>query len=181
MAGEIRSGDFGLLIAYLAPGYVALWCSRPLSPTLAGWVSSDTSEASVGDFLFATVAAVVAGLMASTVRWAILDQVHHLTGVRQPQLDFSRLFDRVDAFSRLVEDQYRYYQFYGNTLVTLLWGYGVHLYLAWFGAASLDGREVLLLPAAVLLFAGSRNTLRTYYCRIEQLLGEEAPSRLIVS
>jgi len=88
------------------------------------WLSaSATDQPTIGGFLYATLASVAAGLTASTVRWLIIDPLHHMTGVPQPRWNFARLPESLAAFDRLIDIHYRYYQFYANTLVALPFAY----------------------------------------------------------
>jgi hypothetical protein len=67
-----------------------------------------------------TLASIAVGLTLSTVRWLLLDSIHHRTGLLPPPRNFARLGGKETAFARLEEDHYRYYQFYGNMLSTLI-------------------------------------------------------------
>jgi hypothetical protein len=159
--------DFGLLIAYLLPGFTALWGAQFLvtDPRVLPW----QTNATVGDFLFSTVAAVTAGLAVSTLRWLVIDSIHHRTGVRPPDWDFSRLHDRTEAFGLLLDGHYRYFQFYANMVVALGWALVArHLAMgAWWPT---DWLDTVLLGGMVLFFLGSRDTLRKYYRRAGDLL-----------
>ena len=108
---DVTNQNFGLLIAYVLPGVTALWGASYLSPTVRVWLGSAPADApTVGGFLYLTIAAVAAGLIASTVRWAVVDTLHHVTGIPRPTWDFSRLQSNISAFNLIVEHQYRYYQ-----------------------------------------------------------------------
>src|SRR5258708_7235024 len=73
--------NFGLLIAFLLPGFVALWGISYVSEPVRSWFGSTPDYApSVGGFLYVTLASIVAGLTVSTVRWIVIDTVHHVTG-----------------------------------------------------------------------------------------------------
>jgi hypothetical protein len=105
--------SFGLLIAYVLPGVIALLGVSYFSDPVRSWLGSSAADApTVGGFLYVTLASIAAGLTASTVRWLIVDTLHHWTGIRQPRWDFSRLQANVGAFDVLIEIHYKFYQFY---------------------------------------------------------------------
>jgi hypothetical protein len=172
---EVTGQNFGFLIAYVLPGFVTLWGISHFSPTVAGWLlappGATSSAASVGGFLYVTLASVGAGLTASTIRWALIDRLHHLTGIRRPSWDDSKLQERLGAFEALVENHYRYYQFYGNMLVAMLLLVGARMAVSGRGPTNPDLIDCGILVLAVLYWAGSRNTLRRYYTRAAFLLG----------
>ena len=164
--------NFGLLIAYILPGVTTLWGLSDLVPDIADWLGTRPEDApTIGGFLYITLVSVLAGLTVSTLRWILIDTLHHFTGVSRPNLDFSRFEQSVTAYDTLIEIHYRYYQFYANMVValTIVWA-------ARYLSASLATGEwnaaAIIFPALILLFwAGSRDTLRKYYARTGQLLG----------
>ena len=168
---QVTSPTFGLVIAYLIPGFLALSGLVPHLPTIEAWFGAPPAELpTVGGFLYVTIASVTVGLTVSTVRWLVLDYVHAQTGLRAPPLDFSRLQDNIDAFHAAVDYHYRYYQFYGNSIIALLvisagrwppWGLlaGLPPCLVGFG----------LLFLLVLFFCASRDALLKYYARLSVL------------
>ena len=166
---DISNKNFGLLIAYVLPGAVALTGVSSFSATVRSWLTnpSDASP-TVGGFLFVTLASVAAGMTASAVRWAVIDTLHHHTGIAKPAWDDSKLSDRLHAFEALVENHYRYYQFYSNSLIAMLFSYA-----AW--RPSLGGgprgSDLGVLLLAAVFFAVSRDNLRRYYGRAAVLLG----------
>jgi hypothetical protein len=110
-------------------------------------------------------------MTASVIRWAVLDTAHHFTGLVRPTLDESRLTERLDAFDYLVEQHYRYYQFYGNSLVALTAAYAMWRCSPHAASAGLGWVEALLLTLTVVFAAGSRDALRKYYNGGTLLLG----------
>lgn len=106
----------GLVIAYVLPGLTALWGGSYFSETLRAWVAASPTDApTVAGFLYRTLASIAAGLTVSTVRWLLMDRLHHWIGIPEPRCDFSRLQDHLGAFDLFLEIHYRYYyQFYSS-------------------------------------------------------------------
>ncbi len=168
---ELRRDNFGLLIAYILPGSVALWGAAYHVEAVALWLRAAPREApSIGGFLYATLASTALGLVISAVRWALVDRVLARAGVRQPDWDFERFAERLPAYEWLVANHYRYYQFYANLLVALAGAYASRLC----AVPSVGAREALLAVAfgltEAVLFAGAKDTLGKYYARTEALL-----------
>ena len=167
---ELTASNFGLLVAYLLPGFVGVLGIAVYSETIRTWLASGNgSGPTVGGFLYLTLASLTAGLVISTIRWAVVDQVHHATGVHPPAWDFRRLQERLGAFELLVESHYRYYQFYANMFVAV-----AIAYVVW---RIQEGRRSVEFDLGVLvlecvLFLGSRDTLSKYYRRVGQLMSE---------
>ena len=175
---EVSASNFGLVIAFVLPGFTALWGVSYFSPVLRSLlVGADASGPTVGGFLYVTLASVAAGLAVSTVRWATVDQIHHWTGLRQPAWDFSRLQEHIAAYKVLHEIHYKFYQFNSNTLISLIFVYigrRVH-FGSW--AEKFGWFDVGLLLLSVILFVGSRDTLRNFYARVDMLLGDVSENR----
>lgn len=165
---EVSSSNFGLLIAYLLPGAVAVWAASTLSESLRAWLSTASGLPTIGGFLYLTLASVGAGLTVSTIRWLLLDPVFHATGIPRPEQDFRKLHHKLDAFELLVESHYRYYQFYANMLLALLLLLVSRRFVAFTNKPDLF--DAWLVLAVALFFAGARDTLRKYYARVARLL-----------
>lgn len=175
---NVTSANFGLLIAYVLPGFVLLWAATPLFAMIGvGTGTSFGSPLSVGDFLNSTVAAVAAGMTVSTLRWLLLDSLHHRTGVRPPAWDFSLLGERASGFGVVVEHYYRYYQFQANTLVSLLLVLGLRRLPPSGPSGKFGWIDLGLVVLVPLFFVGSRDSLRRYYVRGGQLLSGEEKAR----
>jgi hypothetical protein len=113
--------DFGLLISLLLPGFIVLLGLAHHSAMIQSWIGTAVPDApSLGGFLYLTVAAIFAGLVVSTLRWLLIDTLHHWMGLKQPRWNFERLADRQQSFAMLVDAHYRYYQFYGNSMVAIV-------------------------------------------------------------
>lgn len=173
---DLTSKNFGLMIAYVIPGLIVLWGISFFSPELRELLLAVSPDSpTIGGFLYITLAAVAAGVTVSAVRWALLDTLHHLTGLPAPAWDFSELPQKLPAFEAVAEDHYRYYQFYANSCVAtaltyLCWRWSPEI------AVDFPSRiDVAIVFLEIIFLAGSRDTLNKYYCRVAQLLGSSSP------
>ncbi len=154
---DVTTRNFGLLIAYVLPGFTALWGLSYFSPTIQGWLGAASLDSpTVGGFLYVTLGSVGAGMTVSTIRWLVIDPIHHRTGIRQPDWDFSRLRDTVAAFDTLIEIHYRFFQFYANTSISLV----ITFMLRWLAIGFRPLELLLVFATCGLFFLGSRDTLR---------------------
>jgi hypothetical protein len=168
---EWTDKNFGVVIAYLLPGFVALWGVSYFSPTVASWISvSQQGAPTVAGVCYVTLASLAAGLIASAVRWVIVDSMHHATGLVAPAWSFGNLEDKLQGFLLLVESHYRYYQFYSNMFVAVAFAAVACLVEGGGTAKAIGWPGVGFLALELVLFAGSRDTLRKYYSRTRQLL-----------
>lgn len=173
---DLREDSFGLLIAYVVPGFLWLLQLSAFSEPLQQWLSAEPSAApTIAGFLFATIASVGAGLTASTLRWLTVDTLHHWTGVRPTPWTFRQLQANIDAFLAAVQYHYRYYQFYGNTAVVILCGTLVHR-----GPGTMIGLPEMPailtdLGLIVLFVFASRDSLQKYYRHTGELLKPNTP------
>ncbi len=164
--------EFGLVIAFLLPGFLCLWGLSFAVPTIAAWLalSSQSQAPTVGGFLYVTLASLALGLLISAVRWASVDKIHELTGLKRPDFNTSALKDEhtLNAFQRIVESHYRFYQYYANTMVALIISFICYV------AFSPDKPSVFLwiifIVVTMTLFYGSRDALRKYYDRGTDIL-----------
>lgn len=172
---ETINKNFGLVVAYLLPGFIGLGGVALLVPAVASWIAPvpDGAGLGLGPPVYAVLSAIAAGMVFSCVRWLVLDQLLHWCGLTPPAWNFERLKQQLDVFNYLVEYHYRYYQFYGNTIVALLWTYLLNRTLA--DAPYLGvGTDVGVIVISVVLLAGARDSLSKYYNRTMHLIGHGA-------
>src|SRR3954454_19518632 len=94
--------QFGLMVAYLLPGFIGLAGLAPFFPAVAAWLQPlDAAQAGVGPPVYAVLAATTIGMIVSCFRWLTVDQIHRLTGLTPPVWDDSRLEQRLAAFDYL--------------------------------------------------------------------------------
>lgn len=169
---EFSEKNFGLVIAYILPGFTVVWGLGFVSPTVASWLNASQQAApAVAGLLVVTVATLASGLVVSAVRWAIVDTIHHRTGIPAPDWEFANLQDRLSGFLAIVENHYRYYQCYANMFVAIPMAGAAYLASATCSRAAIACFLLALLCLEAILFLSSRDALRKYYRRAERLLG----------
>lgn len=165
------SKNFGILIAYVLPGFITLWGLATKFETVHVWLSGTGSHGlAVGGVLYVTAASIAIGMVINAVRWLIIDPVLHLSGLSRPDWDAAQLPGRLPEFERLVEDHFRYFQFYANTALGSLIAF-----TAWrLSPSDAYGLgiwpEIGLVILAIVLLLASRDALSRYYHRINRLL-----------
>ena len=122
---ELTEKHFGLVIAYLLPGFVAISGISHFSPVVSQWMAVPPASPTIGGFMYVTLGSLGVGLTISAVRWFAVDSLHHWTGVVAPKWDFARLQENLEAFDAIVVSHYRYYQFYSNMVIAFpIWAAG---------------------------------------------------------
>jgi hypothetical protein len=163
--------SFGLLIAYVIPGFVLLCGLSYRIATVRAWLQVPADIPSgLESALFIILASIAAGMLASAVRWCLVDSFHHWTGIARPEWDDGRLQENLIAFEAIVEAHYRYYQCHANLFVAI----GA-AYLCWRLQPSIGTGGPMLSDIAIvltegLLLAVSRDNLRKYYARSSRIL-----------
>lgn len=155
---DITNANFGLLIAFVIPGAIVLWGLAPYSST-AHFFSTNSSfeSASIAGFLYDTVASVGLGQIVSTLRWLVVDRALERSGVvQQPRIRKPK--HATEAFDRMVEHHYRYYQAHANSLVAL-W---LASPLRWVAHGFSFRGCLLLVVVSVILWLGAADTLSRY-------------------
>lgn len=164
--------NFGLVIAYLLPGFVLLWTTSDWLGDVQNWFGACAASApTVGGFLYVTLASLATGLTLSAVRWLLIDTIHHRTGLKKPDWDFSNLQTNLAAFEGAVENHYRYYQFFGSMVLVMSVGAAHPIKLSNQLAGNCPAVTTAALVLMTLFFVASRDALRKYYSRTSAVLG----------
>lgn len=171
---DVQPRQFGLVIAYLLPGFIALAGVAPWVPAVAEWLQPvGLGDGGLGPPVYAVLAAVAAGMIVGCVRWLIVDHLMAWTGVVPAVTTYDGLEHRLSALDYLVEGHYRFYQNYANTLVATLWAYLVNrlmrtsAILGW-------GTDLGVALLSLVLFAGARDSLSKFRTRAARVLGRVA-------
>lgn len=165
--------NFGLLIAYILPGFVVVSGAALIYPPVRLLIMPTLGLADgVESSAFVALATLLAGMFVSALRWLLVDSLHHVTGLRRPVWDDAKLPDKLRAFSSIVEDHYRFYQCNSNLAVAI-----ACVYIAWRVQQPpfAPWADEAFLLIEFLFLATSRDNLRKYYARASRLLGSPLP------
>lgn len=168
---EVTPFNFGLIVAYVVPGFVILQGFSYHSATVAAWLANaGGNTTTIGGLLHATLASVACGMFANLSRWAVIDTIHHRTGVRFPRWDFSRLQEQLGAYQLLNELHYKHYQYAANMLMAVVFTYVAFRSSPGGWRTHWGAMDIGVLIVCVVLFFGSRDALTKYYQRVGELL-----------
>ena len=162
--------NFGVIIAFLLPGALFLFGLSYSSDTVSAFLHQYSAKdgPQIGGFLYVTLASLAVGLLLSAVRWLILDWSVGLTLKDKPDFDFNKFSNKdvYAAFIAIVENHYRFYQYYSNSLIALLLVMIAYCYKHGFSVKAVTASAIL----GVALLLGSRDALGKYYKRGKQVL-----------
>jgi hypothetical protein len=125
---DLTSTSFGYVIAFLLPGIVCVYGFTFLSDNIRSLLQPTLSgSATFISGLIALLAALTVGLLISGVRFLIFEKLL----CRKHRLDagtFERLVssERFSVFKAVVDEHYRYHQFWGGFFIAL-----IPLYIGW--------------------------------------------------
>jgi hypothetical protein len=112
---DVTSTTFGLLIAYLLPGLTGLYSMSFVSERIAGWFNAIfAGEAPAALSVMLMFAAIVIGLQLSVARTLLYECVI-CRDCRFDPLSLKAISQdgKFAAFRMLIDEQYRYHQFWG--------------------------------------------------------------------
>ena len=135
---------FGLMIAYVFPGMVALYAAGLHVPLIQSWYRSPEPT----EFLLLIILSAGVGVFLSGVRWVIFEKALQclfrktVTAQRKQHDETSE-----QTLQGIIMQLYRYYQFYANTSVA-----AVCVYFAWLvNTERPDGRMLAIVSALLVL------------------------------
>ena len=166
--------NFGQLIAYLIPGFLAVYALADFVPQFAALLGRDgipQAEALVP----LLVLGLAVGVVVNAFSWALLRPLFALSGVKRPDdLTYTKLRkDDIAVYNTIVEANFRYHQFYSNMLIAVL------VYApTWLAAPATDNllRNGSFLAVVGVLFLAARDSLSRAYVRMLALLSKEGKS-----
>jgi hypothetical protein len=121
---DVTEKNFGVIIAFLVPGFLLLWGLSYSRPELGKWLFDMGGKDApvIGSFLYATIASLALGLLISAIREAIFDVfLYEVTRLQRPQIKSASLGnkEKLEGFKEAIENHYRYYQYYANSMIAI--------------------------------------------------------------
>jgi hypothetical protein len=169
---DITSTSFGLVIAYLLPGFAAFFALCFWSPPIQDLFSKFlVAESSVGSFLLVLICSLTAGLEVSIFRWILFEKVL----CKSKKLDRTKFAHlsveaKLTAFRAAVDEHYRYHQFWGGMAFAIPFiGVGI------VNASSGSTREksclgIAFLIVEVVTIIAARSAFNNYIDRAANIL-----------
>lgn len=157
--------NFGLIIAYILPGMVAVYGLRYLSPRLdALWSTLEGGQVVLGPLILIGVSALAVGLIVSSFRVVVLEPILYRTGIPKKSIKYKKIAspENRELFGQMVENVYRYEQFYGNVLLSLLLLSILRYFIGYrpiTQTRSDIAAFVAIIGSLVVLFVATRNQL----------------------
>ena len=157
--------NFGLVIAYLIPGFLGLYALSERVVAIKNLLGGDNKIPEKAAIVPLLVLALAIGMIINSLGWGLIRPLIALSGVRRPEkLDYTKLTaSDIKVYNVIVEDNFRYHQFYSNMLVAVL----LLAPLWWvrpFGANVV--RNVSFLIVVVVMFMAARDSLKRAYTRM---------------
>ena len=177
---DIGSTAFGLVIAFVIPGLIGFYGLSFISPMVASILATFlTSDANGGLFFLVLAAAIAISLQITVVRYFIFEVAFVKERLEAPFFgELGRSSDRLIAYRALVDETYRFHQFWGGCAVAIpLFGFC----WAWNKVPPLSTLagwgDMLSSPifwicavTEVLTFVAARNAYSMYVSRAKQIL-----------
>jgi hypothetical protein len=147
MHKDITSTFFGFLIAYLLPGAVALYSLSFWSDRLREvFATVSSAKSDVGLILSLVVASLVAGLVINVFRHHLFERLICRTVRMDPSVYGSLVNEqKLQTFMLVIEETFRYHQFYGNLAVQM--PFLCATWLKWYDGGLVQNDAFMLLTA----------------------------------
>jgi hypothetical protein len=183
--------DFGLFIAYILPGVVALYGLSLLHAPLREFLNASRTQPSIGGTLIVAVLAVAVGRIISIGRAAVIEPTFGTAlpfvscqgapergAIAEVAPDYRQLIDsgHREAFLLAVADEQRQYQFCGNTALAALLCMVcslIALHRRQHHRAQMMWIGILCVVVGLLLYGGARVSYYSFMRAVTQVNGTE--------
>jgi hypothetical protein len=167
----MESFSFGLIVAYVLPGFIGLAGLIPLMPVVGEWLAPVShGDAGLGPPIYALLSATTVGMIVSCFRWLIIDHILEWTGVPKAAHAWEALPEKLEAASHLLKIHYNHYQFQANTVVVTVWVYLLNRFMQTLPLLG-PGTDLAVFILCAVLLTGSRDCVSKYRRKLGRVLG----------
>lgn len=164
--------EFGLVIAYLIPGFLGLYALAGRVEAIKALVGGEQKVPQAASIIPLILLALAVGITINATSWALLRPLIGLSGVKRPaRLDYTKIKpEQIPLYNLIVESNFRYHQFYGNVLVAI-----IMLAPVWLASPLATNvlRNLSFFFVVVILFLAARDSLQRAYKRMLALQTKE--------
>ena len=172
---KVPGVSLGTIIAFVAPGFIGLRALAYHLSTASAWFNAAVErDQGVGVFFFVLLASLAIGVVLSGVRTITLEPMlnwgfsHWRLEEPSWQYDLIASEPRRKVFEALVENKYKFYQFYGNSFAAIVVLMISHR-LAGNVARWPVGLWVILGLSLLVLLCSARSQLADFYASASDL------------
>lgn len=168
--------NFGLLIAYIVPGFLGLYAVSEHSTVIENLLGGSTNTPTTGAIVPLLLLALASGVVINAITWILVRPMIEFTGVKRPHLRYGKISkELLDVYNEAIESSYRYYQSYGNLFAILLMiGFNSLI------SSTLPNLHLVIIYLAVLLilFFAARDSLNRSYQQMSDILDQTGENEM---
>jgi hypothetical protein len=125
---QISTNNFGIVIAFIIPGIILLLGLAGVVPAIETllWANADSTAPSVVGAIYLLIVSIGLGVLISGLRYFTIDTLlrwssgRYKIGCKLPAISYANLAGKQAEYTGLIENYYKFYQFYANSLVALI-------------------------------------------------------------
>lgn len=177
---DVTSTSFGYVIGFLLPGMLGLYALGLWFPEVQSLlVPATTKDATLGPSFFLLLSALTVGLLVSGIRFYVFQEWICRSHRLGREIFKGLTGDRLTSFKAVVDEHYRYHQFYGGCAIAIPVLFAGWVRGKWFTAGC--GQTALwiagfLLLETFLIFT-ARGSFIDYTSRSKEIVTQEEASR----
>jgi hypothetical protein len=168
--------NFGLVIAYLIPGFLATYAVASRVSTVDALLGGPKRVPDAASVVPLVLIAVGVGIIINAISAVVIRNLIHLSGVKEEEEFVTRKLrdEDIRRYDHMVEATFRYHQFYSNMLIAV-----VLLAPIWLLWPLQDNilRNASFLVVVVVLSSTARDSLQQFYKGLRKLCEKDNESQ----
>ena len=170
--------SFGIIIAYLLPGFIGLYSISPFSATVSSLLLSSNGAPSLSAIIPIIFLSLTLGMIINAIGFSTLRKVLLKKGIDPPSpIDYSRLTaNKLPVLQRISDNNYRYFECYCNLFISicmLILSKISTPFISQINEYKLPILILFLVVVLIVLYNVGYYAYSVYSVRMKALLGEE--------